>query len=98
MNTRRGKANFNNFRILLGSGCISTILMQRLMKKPETEKDYVMQWHTQAVNITNNLKVRIYSTLPEFSVTKIVTWGFHVDDSTKSRYDMILGRYILIAL
>ena len=29
---------------------------------------------------------------------KIVTWNFHIDDSDKSMYDMILGRYILTAL
>ena len=36
--------------------------------------------------------------LPELSMTKSVTWNCHVDDSTKGRYDMILGRYILTAL
>ena len=37
-------------------------------------------------------------TLPEPSVMKIVTCNCHVDDSTKGRYDMILGRYILTPL
>ena len=54
-----------------------------------------MQWHTQAVSITKNLKVKIDLTLPKISATKIVTWNCHVDDSAKGRYDMILGRYIL---
>ena len=31
-----------------------------------------MQWDTQAGSITINLKVKIYSTLPELRVTKIV--------------------------
>ena len=57
-----------------------------------------MQWHTQAVSITKNLKVKIDLTLPKISATKIVTWNCHVDDSAKGRYDMILGRYILKAL
>ena len=30
--------------------------------------------------------------------TKIVTWDYHVDDSAKGRYDVILGRYLLTAL
>ena len=50
------------------------------------------------VNFATNLKVKIYSTSHGFSVTKIVTWVFHADNSAKSRYDMILGRYIFAAL
>ena len=33
MNNRKGKAKFKNFRILLDSGCISTIVMGELVKK-----------------------------------------------------------------
>ena len=33
MNTRKGKSKFKNFRILLDSGCNSTIVMGRLVKK-----------------------------------------------------------------
>ena len=48
-----------------------------------------MQWHTQAVIITNNLKVNINFALFELNATEIVTWNFHVDDSVKDRYDII---------
>ena len=51
-----------------------------------------MQWHTQVGKITTNIKVKIGFTLSEPSVPKIVTWSFHVDDSAKVRYDMIIGR------
>ena len=54
----------------------------------------MIQWHTQAGNITTNIMVKIYFTLPEISATEIVTWSCHVDDSAKSRYDMILCRYL----
>ena len=57
-----------------------------------------MQWHTQEGSINTNIKGRIYSILPELSANKILTWNCHVDDSTKGRYDMILGRYLLTAL
>ena len=50
----------------------------------------------QEENLTNNQKVKTDFTLPEFSATKIVTWNFHVDDSAKNRYNMILGRHLLI--
>ena len=49
-----------------------------------------MQSNTQAGNITTNLKVEIDFTLPKLSVTNVVTWNCHVDDSAKVRYDMIL--------
>ena len=57
-----------------------------------------MKWHMRAVNLTNNVKVKIDFTLPEFSATEIVTWEFHMDDSDKDRYSIIIGRYILISL
>ena len=36
--------------------------------------------------------------LPDFSVSKIVTLDFHVDDSAKGGYNMIVDRYILIEI
>ena len=48
-------------------------------------------------SITTNLKVK-YFILPELSQMKIVMWGFHVDDSSKGIYGMILSRDILTAL
>ena len=56
-----------------------------------------MQCHTKAGSINTNLEVNIYFTLPELSATKIVTYIYHVDDSAKGRYDIILGRDLLTA-
>ena len=55
-----------------------------------------MQWHTEAGNITTNIKVEVNFTVPKLSATNVVTWKFHVDDSAKGIYDMILGKYLLI--
>ena len=60
MHNRKGKSRFKNFRILLSSGYISMIVMGRLIKKLCPEKDSPMQWNTQAVNITTNIKIKIY--------------------------------------
>ena len=49
----------------------------------------------QLGNINTNMEFNIYYTLPEFSETKIMTWKYHVDESAKTRYDTILGRYLL---
>ena len=86
MNTQKGRSKFKNFRILLDIGCSSTIVMRRLIEKINPKKDNMTQWHTQAINITTNIKVKIYFTLPEISATIIVTWNYRVCDSTKGRY------------
>ena len=98
MNTRKGRAKFKNFRIILDTRCISTIVTGRLIPKLSPKEGNMMQWHTQAGSITTNLKVKIYLTLPEISATEIVTWNFHVDDTAKGRYDNILGRDLLTPL
>ena len=85
MNIRKGKAKFKNFHIILDIGCISTIVIGRLVKQISLVEDFLMQWNTQAGNITTNLKVEIYFTLPALSATNVVTWNFHVDDSAKGR-------------
>ena len=66
--------------------------------KIRPEKDAVMQWKTQYGNITTNVKVNIYITLPALPATNVVAWKCHVDDSTKGRYEMILSRDLLTKL
>ena len=95
MNTRKGRANFKNFRIILESKCISKIIMGRLIEKLHHEKDDVVKWNTQAGYITTNIKVKEDFTLTALSAMNVGTWKCHVDDSAQGRYDMILGRYLL---
>ena len=95
MNTRLVREKFKIFRILLVSECSSTIVMVRLAENLHIEKDDVMQWHTHAMNFNTNLKVKIDLTLPTLSTTNVVTRICHADDSTKGRYDIILGQYLL---
>ena len=68
-----------------------------LKEKLNPKKDDVIQWCIKSGDITTNIIVKIYFTLPELSLTKIVTWYCHVDDFAKSGYYMISGRYILTA-
>ena len=98
MNIHRGKEKVNNFQILLDSRCSSTILMRSIIAKLKTKKDYLMQWQTQAGNLSTNIKVKIYCTLPNFSVANIVMWYFQVFESAKGRYDVVLGRDLITAL
>ena len=60
IDTRKGKAKFKDFRILLHIECSSTIVMRMIIEKLTPKKDDVMEWNTQAGNITTNLKVKIY--------------------------------------
>ena len=46
INTRKGRAKFKNFQILLNGGCSSTIVMRMLVQNICPEKDDVMQWQT----------------------------------------------------
>ena len=55
-------------------------------------------WENQSEKFTASTKVNVEFCIPEFVSTKIVTWKFHVAKSTNSRYNMILGRYLLTAL
>ena len=55
-------------------------------------------WETQSGKFTTSKKVNIDFFLLEFSATNIVTWKCHVEESTNSRYDIILGRDLINAL
>ena len=55
----------------------------------------MMQWHTQAGNITTNIKAEVEFKWPELSAKNVITWKCHVYDSAKGRYNTILGRDIL---
>ena len=46
LNNRKCRAKFKKFRILLGSGCSSTIVTRRLVHKLGPDKYDVMQWRT----------------------------------------------------
>ena len=95
MNTRKNRARFRKNCILLDSGCSSTILMRRLVNQLGLEEDSPIQWSTQAGNITTTMKDKLDLTLPTLSATNVMTSNFHVDESAKGRYDIILGQYIL---
>ena len=58
INTRKGRGKFKSFQIILDSGFSSNILIGRIFLKINPDKDSVMQWHTQNINITTNLKVK----------------------------------------
>ena len=96
MSNRKCRARFKKFLILLDSGFNSTIILGILVGKLHPEKYSVMQWHTQAGNFTTNIKVEVDFTLPARIPKNVMTWKFHVDESAKGRYDIILEQDLLI--
>ena len=64
-------------------------VMGRLVETIYPEKDAMMQSYTQSGNITTNLKVKVSFTLPVLSASNLLMWKFHVEDSSKVRYDTI---------
>ena len=89
---------FKTLLILLDGECSSTIIIKRLITKLNPTIYNVIQWHMQTYNINTNLKVQIGFTLPEISAATVETRGFHVYESDKGRYDIILDRYLSIVL
>ena len=78
-NTRKRRTKFKNFRILLYSGCSYTIVVKRIVEN-YTLKYAVMQWQTQAGNITTNLNVKVDFTLSALSATNVVKCKYRVYD------------------
>ena len=79
INIRKFRKKFENFRILLDSGCSSAIVMRRIAEKPHPDKYAMMQWHTQAGNITTNNKVKVDFTLTGLSAMNVAMWNCCVD-------------------
>ena len=95
MNTRKGRAKFKSFQILLDIRYSSMIVTSRLVEKLLPEKDDVMQWQTQARNITTGFKVKIDFTVPALIVTNVVPRKCHVNEYSRVRYYIILVRDLL---
>ena len=69
------------------------MLIQNLLQKND-----VMTWDKKVGKFTTNIKIEVELILIELSAAKIMMLNFHVDDSAKSRYDMILVKYLLTEL
>ena len=59
--------------------------MGKMMAKLKQKEEEKPTWETQAGNFTTLKKVNLDFCLPEFTVTKIVMWKCHMDESTTRR-------------
>ena len=57
-----------------------------------------MQWQKQGGKFTTNQKVKVDFFIPKFSATTIMTWKYHMDNSTEAWHEIILGIDMLTSL
>ena len=74
------------------------VVMGKLTSKLQKKQSETTTWENQVVRFTDSKKVNVDFCLTEFSGTKNISWNCHVDNSTYSRYNKILGRDVLNAL
>ena len=72
--------------------------MGKLTGKFKPKNSIETTWETQEGKFITSENVNVDFYLSEFGATKIVTWRCHIARSANSRYDMILGRYLLTTL
>jgi hypothetical protein len=84
-------------RILLDSGCATTLSNQNLVKTLNTTKENRTKWTTKAGNLSTHRKCEITFTLPALHKHRQITWNCYVDESNAKSisYDLIIGRDLM---
>ena len=83
----------------MDSGASSSVVLGKHTQKLRHKKTQPVKWSTQGGDFLTTYKTNVELVLPELDVTKSVMWSFHVDDLQKhSRYDTIIGWYLLLEL
>ena len=83
----------------MDSGASSSIVLGIHKQKLCYKNTQPVKWSTQGGGFLTTHKTNVELVLPELDATKSMTWNFHMDDSQKnSRYDMIMGRDLLLEL
>ena len=92
--------DLKRIKILFDSGCSATIINKQAVKKLRKKKSKTVNWTTKAGNLQTNEKCKIVFSLPEFHPGREIEWDAYVDptSSLNSRYDMIIGRDLLMEL
>ena len=93
----RKDKDFQRIRVLLDSGCESTLVNRHFVRKLQKTETNSTKWTTKAGTFETNRKVKAQFTLPEFHSGKDINWTMFVDESDHrlNRYDMIIGRDLL---
>ncbi len=94
------KTEVKLLRVLFDSGCTATLINNTFCKKLRVTNDRSLTWETKAGTFETNGKCKLQFALPEFYKDRIVEHKAYIDTSAmkNSRYDMIIGRDLMIEL
>ena len=92
--------DLKRLRVLLKSGCTATLINKKLVKHLKKKKTTPTRWSTKAGKFNTAQKCKIEFNLPEFPAGREIEWDAYVDESPshECRYDMIIGRDLLMHL
>ena len=98
-----GKKNCNiktqTIRILLDSGSSGCLIAQKAARKLNKRKTEESKWSTKAGTFKTDKVAIVSFCLYELHPDKQITWEMHVDHTDQlSKYDMIIGRDLLMTL
>ena len=97
-NSNKSK-HLKRIKIIFGTGCDATLLNKKFVSKLKTRDIKTSNWATKGGNFKTSRKADIQFIMPEFHRHKEVRWTVYVDQSSsESRYDMIIGRYLMSEL
>jgi hypothetical protein len=89
-------------RCLIDSGSSESIILDEFITGlPKQQTKVPQQWTTKGGTFSTSARCAVPFFIVDFSTQKRVIWNFHVDNSiksTKSGYDMIIGRDLLTKL
>ena len=94
VNTRLGKADLKDCKVLLDSGATQSIGKYSVLKKLRFKKASTTVWNTTNGPFETASKCCVEFMIPELSTTRRVTWDMHVTKQNMS-YDLIIGRDLL---
>ena len=97
LNTRLGKPQIEDVKILLDSGSSSSLATYKLAKKLRLKPGTVTTWNTAAGDFTTSEHCEATFKLTELNPTGTIQCDLHVAPSLGA-YDMIIGRDVLTEL
>jgi hypothetical protein len=90
------------YKVFIDTGCTRTIVKQNKLpdKFFESRKQLnEVSWTTNAGNFVTKYDIPLQFSLPEFAPSREINWNVAVDDTAQqSKYDMIIGRNLQLAL
>ena len=86
-------------KALVDSGASESFLSKANADKLQVKKNKKeRQWSTSAGILTTNTKIVTSFSFPELHANKLINQSLHVVDLNIDRYDMIIGRDLIISL